>query len=1137
MKKTNNLSLKKRIIIIMMMKVFYFFCIISVTASVTSGYSQKARLSIDVTNENLENVLSSIEEETEFYFFYKNDELSRLDPVTFKKNDATIYEVMDHLLAESGLTYKVIDEYIAIVPGTHSEAVSLQQNIVKGIVNDRNGDPLPGVTVSVKGNIQKAVATGVDGTFSLDAGSSDILVFSFIGMETVEVPVSGKNYLKITMEEAVVSLDDVIVVAYGTTKRETFTGSASVVSNDKLEARPISSFTEALSANTTGVNVYSTGQPGAMPTVRIRGIGSMNASNAPLYVIDGIAVNMGDITQLGNFSNNPMSSINPSDIESMTVLKDAAAASLYGSRAANGVIIITTKQGTEGKPKFSLDIQRGISSALYNANIADKDEFAEIWSTAEMHYLMYRDAPSGTDEYEYIKQAYADPVLYESYLTEARDRFNSNYRIEGEIYDFWGDGYDMYPDVNWMDEVSRVSTTDKINLSASGGQNGVTYFTSGEYYNLESPIEQASLRRYSARLNLTSKNLKRIWYGMNFTMSYTDQGGPQNGLMYANPVRAANQIPSVVPVYNSDGTYNQNFPYNVLSNYNPVMILDEADFSAETYRQLGSAWAQYNFTDDLFFKTTLGVDIRHTYENRWYPPGVAAGRSNNGIKYEDDAFRSRITSSSILNYSKTFADVHNFSALVGWEAHNTHTRLLASSANEYQTGFTPVLSAASVIKSLSGSNYDYSLLSALSKVEYNYSNKYYTAFSFRRDGSSRFAKQSRWGNFYSVSGAWRISNESFMSGLDWLDDAKLRASYGINGTLPSTVFAYIGNYVFGHDYNDLSGAAIGNIENLNLSWEKSRNLNIGAEAKVFNGRVFASVEYFYRYSDQLLLDREISRVSGYTDATVNMGAMSNKGIELTLNTIPVKRDNFTWDLSLNFSTLKNTIESLPTDDVSGIEIYKEGYTILSWYMPEWAGIDKETGEPMWYHVDDVTGEKTFTKDIDEATRQILGNKTPHYSGGLTSAWTFKNFELSALLSFGLDFKVYDYAAARYLQDDGYSRKVSKEAALLDSWRPDNTSSDNPILISGTKNGSNYSSRYMHDGDYLKLKSLKLSYTLPSNIVRSIGLNGLTAFIQAENLFVLTDMPNFDPEISIGQTRYIYTYPTQRTISAGINLRF
>ncbi len=1119
------------------MKTFFLLSIITVTASVSGVYSQITKLSVDFKNEKIETVLASIEKETDFYFFYKSEELSSLQAVTIQSKNKTIVEIMDKLFAQSGMTYKIIDKYIAVMPESSIHAASIQQDKVSGLLRGNDGLPIPGATVIVKGKLATGVTSDIEGRFTINAMIGDVLQISFIGMTKKEITVSSLDFLELILKESIIGLDDVIVVAYGTTKWEKFTGSASVISADKLANRPLSNFTEALGANATGVNVYSSGQPGAAPTVRIRGIGSMNASNSPLYVIDGVAVNMGDISQLSNISSSPMSSINPSDIESMTILKDAAAASLYGSRAANGVIIITTKQGKEGETKFNLDIQRGVSTALYNADVANKDEFAEIWSTAEMHFLMRADKPAGVDTYQYIKDAYDDPILYNNYLDEARSRFNSVFNIEGTTYDLWGDGYEMYPDNSWMHEVSRTSITEKINLSSSGGNNGITYFASGEYYNLESPIKQAGLKRYSGRLNLTSKANDKIWFGVNMNYSYTDQSGPQSGLMYANPIRAANQIPSVVPVLNVDGTYNQNFPYNNLNNYNPVQIMANADFSTETYRQLATTWVQYNIMEGLFFKSILGFDIRNTHEARWYPPGIASGRSNNGIKYDNEGFRRRITSSNILNYTKSFAEVHNVSALVGWEIEDTFTRFTGGSVNEYQTAYTPVLSAGSVLKSLSGYDYSYGMLSALAKAEYNYDNKYYTAFSFRRDGASHFAEQSRWGNFYSVSGAWRISNESFMTGLTWLDDAKLRVSYGISGTLPSSVFSYIGNYVFGNDYNDLSGAVVRNVENLNLSWEKSKSFNVGAEAKILDGKVFASLEYFDRFSNGLLLDRELSRVSGYTTATVNLGAIRNTGFELTLNAWPVRTRDLSWDLTLNLTTLTNVIESLPTDDVIARQINRQGYAEQSWFMPVWAGVNKDTGQAQWYHVDDATGEQTIVTDIDDATRQISGNRIPHFYGGFNSNINYKGFELSFLLSFAWDFNVFDHDGSRYLQDDGYSRKISKESSLLDSWRPNYTSSDNPILMSGVKNGSNYSTRYLYKGDYLKMKNLRLNYTIPSKATSFIGYESIQVFVQAENLFILTHMPNFDPEVSITGKRYIYSYPTQRTITAGLSIRF
>ncbi|NLE33898.1 MAG: TonB-dependent receptor [Bacteroidales bacterium] len=1135
MKNKSYRVLPKGIIILMMTKVLFFLCTLNLAAAV-GVYAQNDMISINLENTDIKTVFAAIEEETDYFFFYRDEEIAGLNQVTLKRNDVPVSTIIEELLAGSDLTYKLIDNYIAIVPGRKNAPSMIQEHRINGIVHDADGRPFPGVTVSLKRNPLNAVITDFDGKFTISTNPGDVLQFSFVGMRTLEVTATEEENMLVYMEEDLIQLDDVIVVAYGVTKKESFTGSASVVSTERIAERPVTSFTDVLGANTTGVLVTTTGQPGDMPIVRIRGIGSMNASNAPLYVIDGVASNMSDLAQLGNIQSNPMASINPSDIESMTVLKDAAAASLYGSRAANGVIIITTKQGREGRTRFNLDVQYGSSQHLNTVDMADKDQFAELWLTGEINALMRKATPSGMDSYEFIKQSYTDQEAYEGFMATARSNFNKAFKIEGNVYDFWGEGYSMYPDTDWLEEVSRRGQTEKINFSASGGQNGVTYFASGEYYNVLSPVKQAGLTRYSGRANLTSKSNKVLWFGANLNISFTNQSGPQSGQMYADPLRAAHDIPPVVPVLYSDGTYNSTFPYDVLSNYNPVAILDKADYYTGTHRQTAIAWAQLNIIEGLNFKSTFGFDSRQTDENRWYPIGIAAGKSNIGIKYEYYSIRSRITSSNILNYTTTLGSVHNINALAGWEVEHTHTKYFGGEMTNYQTEFTPVINAGSVIRSLSGYYTDDALLSALGKAEYNYDNKYYIALSFRRDGSSRFSSQSRWGNFYSVSGAWRISKEPFMSDLKWLDDTKLRASYGINGTLPSGLYEYIGNYVFGNDYNDQSGAAITNVENLNLSWEKSKNFNIGLEASAFKGRISASAEFFHRYSDGLLLDRELSRVSGYTTATVNLGAMSNRGFEYSLNAVPVEVGDFSWSLSLNLSTLRNKIESLPSDNVSGIRVDRTGYPNLSWYMQEWAGIDKQTGEPMWYVVSE-TGEKTTTKVFDEATRQILGSGLPHYSGGINTGLHYKNIELNALFSFGLDFLVYDYDAARSTWDDGYSRKINKEVAMLDNWRPDNMDSDYPILINGYKNGSNYSSRYMYNGDYLKMRNIILTYTIPKRITGKLNMDGVKVFTQIENVFILTEMPGFDPETNSSGYRYHYSYPTPRTFLAGLNLSF
>ncbi|MCK5134457.1 MAG: TonB-dependent receptor [Bacteroidales bacterium] len=1011
-----------------------------------------------------------------------------------------------------------------------------QQRTISGTVTDEDGFPLPGATILIKGFESAGVSTGADGEYSIAVSNGDVLVVSFVGMKTKEVSITDQTNLNIVLLSDLTELSEVMVVAFGTAKRETFTGSASVVSSDKIESRPVASFTAALAANTTGVVINTSGQPGDGEVVRIRGTGSVNATLAPLYIIDGVAVNMSDLSGLSTSDSNPMATLNPSDIESITVLKDAAASSLYGSRAANGVILITTKQGKEGKTRFILDVQYGIANGLYSKPIADKDQFAELWTTGEVHRIMAQDAIfTGLDAIDYIKNTYKNPNTYDYYIKKARDNFNTAFAIDGIEYDFWGDGYDSIPDTDWYDVVSRTGGTQKINLSASGGQNGVTFFVSGEYFNQLGTIIGSNLSRFSGRVNLTSRTNKVAWFGVNMAMSYNNQDGPMQGNLYANPLRAAANIPSVVPVY-IDGEPNLSLPGDILNNYNPVAIMNMNIYNAYSYRTLGTAWLQLNFTKDLFLKTTLGYDNRPYYQIRWENKDIGTGAGYNGRRQDIEVTRRRLTSSTILNFERSFNEKHNLALLAGWESEWTHTNRLGAVSTEYSSNLTPVLSAGTIPTAAYGRTYDDALLSAISRINYNFKSKYYAQFSYRADGSSRFGPNTRWGNFYSVSGSWRFSEESFMN-MGWLNDGKIRASYGINGTLPGGLYEYLGNYTLGYDYYNLPGARVTNIANMGLSWEQSKNINLGFEIKILDGRIFASAEYYSRHAEDLLFDREISRTTGFTTATVNMGAMRNWGYEYSLEAYLVRASNFTWDITVNLSTLTNQITELPNDNVGTTNIDREGYAEGSLYLPEYAGVDPSTGAPTWYHINDETGERTVTFDYSEATRQIIGTREPHFSGGFYSHFAYRNFNLDMLFSYAWDYYTLDYCASRYTQTDGGQSYVNSEIVQLDNWTPNDTVAANPIRINGITNGNRFSTRHAYDGDYIKLKNIKLSYRFPVQWIRKIKLSGALIYAQVENVFVLTDMPNFDPEIRVNGYRYVYDFPSPRTYTVGIKITF
>lgn len=1007
---------------------------------------------------------------------------------------------------------------------------------VTGVITDaKNGEPIPFASVVVK-NTTTGTAADADGNYAITVPSANsVLIFSSVGYLTQEVENGGRTVINVMLATDAQSIDETIVVAYGTVKKSSYTGSASVVSEEVMTERPYASFTDALTSNMPGLMSYGGAQPGSMPNIRVRGFGSMNASLAPLYVIDGIAVDMSDLAELGNHSVSPMTSINPSDIESITVLKDAASAALYGSRAANGVILITTKQGKAGKMKVDVSVVTGVSDFMYKPDLVNAEEYAEIWTTAKMHNLMYNDGKKAKeDPYGYVVKMYADQSKYNTYLQSARDAFNKKYVQDGKVYDFWGDTKDKFCDSNWLEGVSRLGTTQKYNLSLSGGTDKITYFVSGEYYDLKSPMQNTGLQRISGRTNIVSKQSKLFWFGANMNFSHNTLVGPQSGNMYANPWRVAVQLPPTIPIKNSDGSWNVDF--TEMSGYNAPMILAKAAYDDEIHHVTVKPWAQLNLAPGLTLKETFSYDARIVNEIRWYPPGVAAGKNNNGIYYEWNTTRSRTSSSTVLNYTKSFG-LHNLGAMVAWEAENQKTNYMGGSITQYQTPYTPSINAGTLITAFNGNHTDEGMLSLISKVDYNFAEKYFLSASYRRDGSSRFAEGHRWGGFYSVSGAWRFTRENFMQGVtSWLTEGKLRASYGTSGTRPSGLYDYSGGYSFGSDYNNISGAIIDNVENYNLSWEKNAILDIGLDLTFFNGRITLEADWYDRKSDMLLIDQELSRTTGFSTATVNLGKLGNKGFELALGGYLVEAKNFQWNMKLNLAYLQNKLLEYPNDDVGTYTITRVGEALHTWYLPEWAGIDQATGEPQWYKIDDETGEKTIVKNYAQATRQTFGNYNPKWSGGLSTSINFFNFELSALLGFGLGFNVYDYAGPTSWDDDGYSATITHERRMLDYWTPNNTSGTRPLLLQSVKNGSNHSSRYIYKGDYAKLKNIKLAYKLPAAFCHNLKMRGIDIYVQGENV-LLWNALGFDPEVTTAGGRYAYTWPSQRTYIIGLNLNF
>lgn len=1119
----------------------------------------QVRVSLKLENVTLHEVIWELQKQTGFVFVYSTQDVKGVHLGTVNVTDKSVKEVLDNCLKESGLKYEILDEVIVVRKDNSVQPVPQAQITLRGTVYDEEGETLPGVSVRVKG-METGTATDINGNFELSIakGNNRILIFSYIGMETQEVAVPATEApMKVIMKAIDTRLDEVVVTGYSTISREAYTGSATVVGSDKIAERPVASFQDVLRGNSPGTLVTSTGQPGIGATIRLRGISSMNASNAPLYVVDGVVWDESNMSGDSEYPTNPLNTLNPSDIASMTILKDAASSSLYGSRGANGVIVITTKQGKQGKKvNYTVDMQFGVSK-IFKASkpdLVNREEFIDLWLEGEMHYQIQRKTGMKDKLFEEIKKIYSDKEGYTysgknyyDWMNLAKKEFNKQFKIYNPVDDTYyseffnedgthGKDYDRLPDVNWYDEVTRSAPFQKINASARGGNDVVKFYTSLEFFNQQGILRSSELKRYSFRANLSSDNTDRFLnWGMSNMMSYSDQSGPRrDALGYAMPQYTALSLAPIVPVKLEDGSYNFKFPSNVNSNMNPVAIGKYYTYARPQFKALLSGWLKFNFTKWLNFKSVASVDYLHARKRHYYDKDFGDGKKDNGYLSERDARRTKITNSNLLYFNKTFADVHNVSAYGGIELESMTSAYISASGKNFLSDDYPYLSASSVPGGIGGSGDEYAMFSWLMKVDYAYDNKYFIGGSFRSDRSSRFHPDHRVGNFWSVSGAWRISQEKFMKNVSVIDNLKIKASYGINGTLPSSYYSWRSRYGFGYDYAGDLGIAPVAISNKKLTWEENKVFNIGLDIRMWD-RLDVSLEYYSRKSSNLLLDEPISMVTGHGSRLVNSSAgLKNRGLELEVSVNLIRNRRVNWDFSMNLATLKNEFFGLKSDDI-GTQIKRNGESYYSWYMREWAGTDPETGEQRWYYTDEQ-GKKAITKDYDQAERKIVGCALPKVSGGFSTVVSFEGLELSCLFTYGLGHKVLDYTGRVATKNDGKRDYRTIERDQLDRWTPDNPGGKNPLRIN-TKWDRWISTRYLYKGDYLKFKNLKLQYTIPAHWTSKIRLGGVKIFAQVENLFAVTALKGYDPEMTLNGYRNPDDYPSATTYTGGLQINF
>jgi TonB-linked SusC/RagA family outer membrane protein len=990
--------------------------------------------------------------------------------------------------------------------GLATSILLAQGKIVTGkVTSGDDGNSLPGVNISVKGTAQGVISSS-DGSYTINVSSENsILVFSFVGYGTQEIMVGNRSEINVSMQPDIQTLQEVVTVAYGTSTKKSLTGSLGVVDGSQLASIPMPSVDQMLQGKVAGLQSTSfSGQPGANQQVRIRGIGSISASSDPLYVVDGVPINSGDLSRLST-SSNALAGINSSDIESVTVLKDAASTSIYGSRAANGVILITTKKGKAGKTKIQASGEYGLNDIAIPdlAKPMNRTEYLDI----NREGLVNAGAT----------QAQIDATLNSLGAT-------NNY------------------DVDWLSLVTRQGITQQYNLSLSGGDNKTLFYISGGYYSQEATVIASNLKRYSAVANVKHNVSEKLSMGLNMNISGANQLSPLNGGAFGNPILSAYFLRPTQNAYNDDGTLNYSlttFP----SIYNPVALAEYDKRKMFTLKGLGNINVEYRPVKNLSLSTRYGVDFNNLEENQYNNPFFGDGRTVNGRAYAYYTRYFNWTWTNLADYhlnlnsnQDIFADIK-----VGYEAQKSAGYFINAYSNNFPTTLAvtlPVNAATPITGNANAS--DYTFGSLFSNLSLNYKSKYILTSSFRRDASSRFGSENRYGNFYSVGGAWNIDQEAFLENLVFISGLKLRASYGVNGNGGLGNYQWRATYGYGYNYNQNPGSAPNNIGNANLTWELNKPFNIGTDISLFGDKISLTVDYYVRKTSRLLLDVPLSRTSGFSTITDNIGAMENKGWEFTINATPVKQ-SVRWDINFNIALNKNKITALSNnqDILSGSFIRRVGQDYQTFYLREWAGVDSETGNPQWYLNTtnaDGTIDRSLTTNYNAAQRVMYKSATPKAFGGLNNTVSYKGFTFDAQLNFNFGNYLQDTWALYYM-GDGFNPTFNKIKAQLNRWQKPGDISDNPKYVYGNTNNSySASTRYLRKGDFIRIRNISLTYQLPKSILTKTKLDQVSIYVRGTNLFTKTFDKNlyFDPEQGIaGQTNL--NIFIAKTYSMGINI--
>ena len=1033
---------------------------------------------------------------------------------------------------------KKISVLIMLLAFLGVQLVQAQTRQITGTVTSaEDGTPLPGVQIVVVGSTIGAI-TNVDGNYSIEVPeTATTLQFSFVGLTTQAIDIEGRSVINVVMEEDLQALGEIIVTGYSTRGKNQLTGSTVQISADKLRETPVASVDQTLQGKVAGLIINTTsGTPGATQDIRIRGVSSLTASNSPLIVIDGVPVIQGNISGSGSMSSlSSLAAINSDDIQSITVLKDASATSAYGARGSNGVIVITTNKGKAGKTRFNFSASYGFQNKAVDGRMQlNAREREELYLEAVLNsYGEDNGLTSPQQAYDFA----VDSSLFgiQAYI---------DWHAEGEPMEDWGEVV-----------LNKNAPTYKVNLSASGGDNISSFYTSLGYMNQEAVVIGNLFERITGQLNYQRKFHDKVNFSTTNTFSYTNQDKIflETSAYYGNPHILKYFMPPTIPAYNEDGTYNIDYNASIFN----ILYLQENNIRwNHMLRLMSNSFMEIELIENLKFKSLYAFDyiLGHykLYRNRYH----GDSKDENGTAYASIDQDFNMVFQNSLDYTFNFLDNHRIDLKVLIEYQKYKSWFIDAYGENFVTdGLTNVASAGSNFDASSTFS-DWANLSYLGMMNYNYMGKYIADFTFRREGSSRFAEDQRYGNFWAAGLAWNMSQENFMAGVSFVDNLRFRASYGISGNSGVGLNAFQSLLGFSADYAGLGASYPSGYGNNLLTWEKNRNYDVGFDFAILNNRIDGSFSYFNKETYDLLQNVPLTRTSGFNSITRNVGAMLNTGIEAILNIEAIRSTDFNLGFSFNFATLNNEVTELAKDgegnDIVISTSYSKvavGHTYYEWFMKEWAGVNPDNGMPQWYVNEqdedgNVIDPDAITEDYNEANRTWIGKSAiPTWSGGGGIHIDFKGiyFDANVYMAGGnmIEEQWDHYTWDNGLYSVGYFNGVRE---LLTRWQQPGDVTDVPQMQFAFRpqNAVSTSSRQLYPGDYMRLKDIVLGYRLPASLISKAKLTGASIYVRGTNMFTYAfderTRKGFDPETRADGHTGLETPPI-KSLVFGININF